>query len=92
MSTLEALKFDIEPKRILISSEPYVIYTVRGYQAVVDIIEMKRKKEYLMYIGSASLAKPLELLIRENNNKATGLELWIRKETPEKTSKYIIEE
>ena len=38
-------KFEVttEPVKILIISEPYVIYTGFGYQAVVDVQSTKKK-------------------------------------------------
>ncbi|WP_155999735.1 hypothetical protein [Thioalkalivibrio sulfidiphilus] len=86
------LKIDIEPKRIIITSEPYVMYTKRGYQAVVDVIESRSKRDYFIYISARSLSDRLEELRLMNNNKLHGLEIWVRKESAEKMAGYIVEE
>lgn len=88
----EQLKIDIEPLRVLITSEPYVIYTVRGYQAVVDVFEKRKKREYYMFVTARSIADPIENLRVSNSGRLTGIEVWIRKSGSEKTAKYIVEE
>lgn len=89
---LTALKIDIEPKRLLITSEPYVVMTARGYAAVVNVLERKTKREFFIYIGALSLSKMLEQLSRENSGKMLGLEFWIRKRDADKLSPYVIED
>jgi len=86
------LKIDMEPKKLLIVSEPYVRYTVRGYQAAVDVLEKKSKREYYIFISAKSLSLPLEQLRIENNESTIGLEFWINKKSDEKTSPYILAE
>ncbi len=87
-----ALKVDVEPLRLLVTSEPYVVYTVRGYQPVVNVIERKSRREYFLYISAQSISRSLEQLKVENGDRMLGLEFWLRKEGPEKTSKYVLEE
>jgi hypothetical protein len=89
---LSALKIDIEPKRLLITSEPYVVMSSRGYAAVVNVIERKSKREFFIYIGALTLSKPLERLSQENSGQMLGLEFWVRKEGADKTSRYVLEE
>lgn len=91
-SDLDALKFDVEPRKLLVTSEPFVVFTARGYQAAVSVMERKSRREYLLYIGAISLAQKLRQLQTENGDKLLGLEFWLRKEGPEKKSKYILEE
>jgi hypothetical protein len=90
--SISALKIDTEPKRLLVTSEPYVIMTALGYQAVVNVIERKSRREHFIYIGPKSLAKPLDQLRQENGGKTLGLEFWLRKKDGEKYSEYILEE
>jgi hypothetical protein len=89
---LSALKIDVEPKRLLITSEPYVIFTARGYAAVVNVLEQRTKREFYLYIGAQSLSKPLEQFTRENSGRMLGLEFWIRKKDAAKLSPYVIED
>jgi len=88
----EYLKIDVEPRRVQIISEPYVIYTKRGYQPVVDVIDTKNKREYNLFISAKSLSERLEMLKSENNGRFRGLEFWIRKQSYERTAPYILEE
>ncbi len=89
---LNAFKVDIEPRKVIITSEPYIIFTARGYQPVVKVYDSKARREYFMYISAASLARPLEILRNENSGNFVGLEFWISKESSDRTAKYVIEE
>jgi hypothetical protein len=89
---VEQLKLDVEPKRLLILSEPYVRYTSFGYQPAVDVRERKSRRQYFLFVSASTLARPLELLRIENGGRLTGIEVWVRKEGPERTSKYVVEE
>jgi hypothetical protein len=86
------LKVDIEPRRILITSEPFVLYTPFGYQPVIEVLELKTKRTYLLFIAARSLSKPLEQFRVENDGNMTGVEVWIRKEGTDKKSPYIVED
>lgn len=88
----EQIKIDAEPRCLQVISEPYVIYTRRGYQPALDVYERKTRKQYVLYIAARSLTEKLEILRRENAGRFNGLEFWIRKESYEKTSPYIVEE
>ncbi|MGI9229282.1 MAG: hypothetical protein ACR2P9_05430 [Gammaproteobacteria bacterium] len=89
----EILKIGLEPVRIRVVSEPYVTYSPFGYAPVIDVWLVKKKREYRLYISAASLSSNLEK-IRENTEfgKFTGLEFWIRKESSDRKSAYILEE
>lgn len=91
-ATKEALRVDVEPRRLLVTSEPYVVYSARGYQPVVDVLEKKSRREYFLYLSAISLSHTLHVLQEENGGRTLGLEFWLRKESHEKTSKYILEE
>jgi hypothetical protein len=86
------LKIDIEPRRILITSEPFVLYTPFGYQPVVEVLEVKTKRTYLLSIAARSLSQPLEQFRIENNGYMTGVEVWIRKKSTDRKSPYIVED
>ncbi len=85
------LKFDREPKKVLFVSEPYALYTTRGYQVVADIVTVKGKKEYYIFLGAKSLADNIITLISDNNNCLTGLEVWIYKCSDDKYAEYKVE-
>lgn len=88
----DRLIIDVEPRRLLVTSEPYVIYTARGYQPVVNVLERRTKREFYLFIAAKSLSNPLESLRKQNDGKTTGLEFWLHKEGAEKRSSYILEE
>lgn len=90
----ERLIVDEEPRRVLFISEPYVAYTKAGFTAAADIVTNfgQVKREQTLLISAQSLSARLIQLIQENNNKLAGIEVWIYKNGPEKTSKYVLEE
>jgi len=88
----DALKIGAEPKRLLVTSEPYVVLTARGYQAALGVFEQRSKREYFIYIGARSIAMPLEQLRKENGGRMLGLEFWVRKRDEGRFSEYIVEE
>ena len=92
MTAKEQIRIDLEPRRLVVTSEPYIIYTRRGYQPVMDVIERKSKREYFLYISAISIASSLEQLRKENAGKFIGIEFWIRKQGTEKYAKYIVED
>ena len=83
---------DPEPQYVQIVSEPYVVFTRRGYQPVVDVVPRKSKKPLPMRISATSLSNQLEIMRNENEGIFMGLEFWIRKASYERTSLYILEE
>ena len=87
----ERIKVDMEPRRLLVTSEPYAVFTARGYQVAIAVFERKRKRSYELLIGSKSLSQGLAPLVEENNGRFLGLDFWIRKEDGDKFSKYIVE-
>ncbi len=88
---IDYLRVTSEAVLVEITSEPYVIYTSRGYAPVVDIINSMTQESHVLFIGSRSLSQRLAALQAENGNKLTGLEFWIRKESDDKMSPYLVE-
>lgn len=86
------LKLNTEPRRLLITSEPYVVFSSFGYQAAVDVYEKKTKRHWSIYIGAVSFSKSLRTLATANSGSAIGLEFWIRKASEERNSKYLVSE
>ena len=91
-NAVEALKIDVEPKKLLVTSEPYVVMTSRGFVAAINVIERRSRREFLIYIGAMSLSKELEARSAQNGGKMLGLEFWIRKSDPSKFSPYVLED
>ena len=91
MLAKDRLKVDTEPRKLLVLCEPYVVYAFRGYQAVIDVLEARTGREYQLFIGAKTLSNQLQRLVEENNDHFTGLEFWLRKADPSRTSAYIVE-
>ncbi len=77
------------PLRII--SEPYVILTFRGYAPVVDVLHLRQKVNYTMYIQAKSLAEQLEEMRRKNDGEFIDLEFLINKASSDRFSAYVIE-
>jgi hypothetical protein len=90
----ERLVVDQEPCHVLFSSEIYPVLLKTGMTVSADVIVKKGKvkHERSLIIAPLSLAKPLTLLMEGNGGRLTGIEVWIYKSGPEKTSSYIVEE
>lgn len=90
-TTTTHLKIDVEPKRLMASSEPYVIFSTRGYQPVLDVVERKTRRSHFIYISAKSLGVGLQRLAEENDGALLGCEFWIYKTGDEKTALYVVE-
>jgi len=72
-------------------SEPYVVFTNRGYAPVVDVENTGDNVKYQFYIQALSIAKKFEEMKKENDEKFSGLSFKVKKESSEKFAPYIIE-
>jgi len=88
----DRVKIDVEPRRFLALSEPYVCYSYFGYTAALLVFEKKTRREYEMLIGSKSLSDGLKRLVECNGEKFTGIDFWVWKESNDRRAKYIVEE
>lgn len=85
------LKVGTDALMIEILSEPFVIYTQKGYFPVVEVLESRKQQNYLMFISAQSLSRQLHKLAEENGGLMKGLEFWIRKESEDRMAPYILE-
>ena len=76
----------------MFTSEPYVIYTVLGFQAVADVLTAKGKKEHYVFLGARSLGCRLFELMEENNGLLSGIDVWIYKRDESRYSGYVVEQ
>ena len=88
----DRVKIDVEPRRFMVLSEPYVAYSYFGYTVALLVFEKKTRREYEMLIGSKSLSDGLKRLAESNGEKFTGLDFWVRKESNDTRAKYMVEE
>jgi hypothetical protein len=75
---------------VKIESEPYVIYTKRGYQPAVDVIDLHSGTEGFMIISAMSLADGIQPMVLANKNKFSGIIAVISRASREKTAPYIV--
>lgn len=89
MDDRERLKFDTQPIKLRIESEPYVRFVGKKYAASLNVYDVKSKREYYIIIDAQSLSQPLhEIAMKENGLK--HLEMWISKESDDKYARYEI--
>jgi hypothetical protein len=76
---------------IEILSDPYVVYTFRGYAPVVDVRVVRSGMPFVMFVSARSLASELEEM-REAKGSLVGLRCRIRKESSDQFARYILSE
>lgn len=86
----ERLKIDSEPRKLRIDCEPYVKFVGKAYCPVVDVFDLKKRREYFLIISAQSLSLPLRK-ISEQEQKLAGIEVWVNKASDEKFAKYELE-
>lgn len=75
-----------------IESEPYLIMTYRGYAFAVVSRDLSTNREHELVITNIkSLATPLEELRQSNGGLFKGLRFGIKKESEERSSKYVLD-
>lgn len=90
----DRLVIDEEPKSVLFIGEPYVVHMRTGFTVAADLIVNKVgvKAEKSLLISAQSLSDALLERIIQNGGKLAGIEVWLYKSGPERTSKYIVED
>ena len=89
MNDRERLKVDTKPFKLRIESEPYAKFLGRKYSVVLDVFDVKRKKELYLSLDAQSLSQPLyELSVTEGLLR--DLEIWVVKQSDEKYAKYEV--
>jgi hypothetical protein len=83
------LKVGTEWISVEITSEPYVVMTVRGFAPVVDV--KAPAGEFILYISSKSISDGLMPLQEAAGGKFKGLKFRVKKESEDKMARYIVE-
>jgi len=87
MNDRERLKVDTQPIKLRIESEPYPKFLGRKYSVLIDVYDIKRKREYALSIEPQSLSQPIhELITTEGSLK--NIEIWISKKSDDKYARY----
>lgn len=89
----EKLRVEVGTDPIIfeIVSEPYVVFTFKGYIPAVDIQIREENAPRVMFIGASSLSRGIEERRVKNDGKFKGICLRIRKESEDRYAKYIVE-
>ena len=87
----EALRVSVDPVVVTIVSEPFVVFTRRGYAPVVNVEAAGSPEKKILYISSSSLAAALDPMVEQNGGKFLGLKFSVKKESTDKFAKYIVE-
>ena len=77
---------------LVITNEPIVMTTFRGYVPVLPVRVKKTGLNYYMYISAKSIAEGLEPLRKANKERFSGLNISIRKASEDKFAAYEIVE
>lgn len=85
----ERIKIGQAPVKLRIESEPYAFFIGRKYTAVIDVYEVKQKREYFLLIEPQSLSIPLRQL-ETTEGGLIGLVVWLSKESDDKFAKYEV--
>ena len=89
MMEKERLKVDTKPIKLRIESEPYAKFLGKKYSVVIDIFDIRRKREFFLIIDAQSLSLPIyKLVVTEGSLR--DIEIWVSKESDEKYAKYEI--
>ena len=72
-------------------SEPYVVITFKGYVAALEVLDIASNDHYEFLIAAKSLSDGMEPIRQENGGKFTGMQINIKKDSEERTSRYIVE-
>lgn len=89
LAKLATLRIGTSPTVLRVLDGPFVTYTDFGYIPVLHVKVEKSNIEYLLSISARSLARALNQ-ISKNDSSFAGLQLSIKKESDEKTSKYEV--
>ena len=85
----ESLRVTTDPIEVEFVSEPYVVYTIRGFAPVVDI-QVKGGEKHTLFISPSSLANGLIPLL-EKKGKFTGIRVLLKKDSADRFAKYVVQ-
>ena len=88
--TRERLKIDTRPVKLRIESEPYVIFMGRAFVPVIDVYEVRKRREYILLISAQSISIPLKQW-QDYEKSLVHIEFWINKASEERSAKYELE-
>lgn len=75
---------------LTIRSEPYVLYSKRGYQAAVDVENVHSGEEGYLIISAVSLSDQLHQLSQARNGLLNGASIMIKKAGKDRMAPYVV--
>ncbi len=87
----DALKVTPDKIKLTFTSEPFVVYTFRGYAPVVNV-KTGAGEQRTLYISSKSVSDQLHNVVLKNNDEWKDLTVRIWKESADRFAKYLVEE
>ncbi len=86
----DTLRVGTEEIQLKILTEPYVVFTHRGYAPVINVEDTEGER-YTFYISSSSVARELQPLIDDRAGRFKDLKILIKKESDDKFAKYQVQ-
>ena len=86
----ERLKIDMQPVKLRIESLPYVIFIGRTFVPVINVYDIKKKRENYLIISPVSIASELYSWLSDDPKSIINIEFWINKISDDKFSKYEV--
>ena len=86
----DRIKIDMAPVKLRIESDPYVVFIGKTFVPVIDVYNIKTKREHFLIISPVSISGEIQAWMMANDGSIVNLEFWINKVSDEKFSKYEI--
>lgn len=84
------LRITEEKVLLRICSEPYVLYTKRGYQPALDVLAIHSWEKFFLFISAISLSDSLYSISQNNQGKLKGIELVLSKASADRMAPYLV--
>lgn len=87
----DAIKVTVDKVVLDVTSDPYVVYTFRGFAPVVNI-RTDGGEDRTLYLSSKSLSEQLHNLLLKNNEEWIGMKVRVWKDSEDRFARYMVEE
>jgi len=91
-NTIPTLKVGTGWIDLVVTDEPTVYLTFKGYAPVLPVKVKQTGLDYYLYISAVSIGKAIEPLRKDNGGSFKNLEFSIRKADEDKFSPYELKE
>lgn len=87
----DAIKVTVDKLVLEVTSDPYVVYTFRGFAPVVNI-RTDGGEDRTLYLSSKSLSEQLHNLLLKSNEEWVGMKIRVWKDSEDRFARYMVEE